>query len=371
MNQAVESGYLLTEMNLPHEASITSLAELWAKKYVQNLQVEGTDSSAPLLGLAEVASQEGRIATVERLRQSLRFASAQAWSKTEGLLAKEVQRHHISPDLIDPWQIAEDSRYLFEKALAVYSEQNHARQISLLNTLVEQSPYASQANLGKAITDLPTPGRLSVVIGSEVGQIRRQYTAQDPRVLGFVSMQFHYSGQALLELLSPLEQALVGSYFKVIDDNLYMPLQRSYEAAATQDYDSPALAAVRQLLPISTEIAKALVQRVAEIYSGYSCHSGQLNSPMIKISSIRDVEMFQVYLCLCVLEGSITSIQEELFPLCVMLYPPLKVRWEMIRHMLRLLGQEIGDRLGEPYVTQFRPYLRSLWEMFSAEVLPD
>jgi hypothetical protein len=348
-----------------------SLAQIWAKKYVADLQVN-TQEQAPAgyLDVENVVSLKGRTNTTEKLNQALRFTSAQAWAKTETLLVKEVQRHRIDPDLIDPWRIAEDTRHLFNQTLRVYTEQAPPRQVSILMELPEPA-HAVYSTVLEELTDLPTPGQLSVVLAPEVGKIRQKYTAHDPRVLGFVSMQFHYSGQMLLELLSPLEQNLVGSYFKVIDDHLYMPLHRSYEAAAEHEYNSPALLAVQQLLPISSEIARSVCQRISEMYPAYRSYSGSLSSPPVKVSSIRDVEMFQVYLCLCVLEGKIAALQEELFPLCVMLYPPLQVRWELVRHMLRLLGQEISERLGPNHAGVFQSASRALWEMFSLEVLAD
>lgn len=339
-------------------APVQSLAQLWAKKYVKNLQVSPQEEKVETSeDLHEVSSLAGRLQTVEKLNQSLRFASAQAWSKTETLLVQKVQRHGISTDLIDPWQIAQDSRYLFEKTLEVYVEQSQIDKIA--------------AHHNETPTVMLAPGRLSVAIGSEVGKVRHTYTKNDPRVLGFVSMQFHYTGQMLLDLLSPLERPLISSYFKVIDDHLYMPLQRSYEAAAAHEYDSAALVAVRQLLPMSSEIAVNICQQVAQIYPDYRCHSGILSQPAIKVSTIRDVEMFQVYLCLCVLEGNIEALKQELFPLCVMLYPPLNVSWGLIRNMLRLLGQTLSDQLAPEQMDEFRPYVRALWEMFSEEILPN
>jgi hypothetical protein len=208
-------------------------------------------------------------------------------------------------------------------------------------------------------------------ISKDVGRIRHKVTAKDPRVLGFVSMQFHYSGQILLDLLSPIEKATVGSYFKVIDDHLYMPLQRAYDAAADYSFYSPELLAVRELMPITSEISQTICEKAIATYPTYKCYGGQLQSPSVKTSSLRDVEMFQIYLCLCVLEGNISSIQEELFPLCVMLYPPLKVSWGLIRTMLRLLEQELSARLTPADMDLFRPYVKALWAMFSEEVLVD
>ena len=166
-----------------------------------------------------------------------------------------------------------------------------------------------------------------------------------------------------------MEQMVVNSYLKVIDDHLYMPLQRCYEAAANLEYDDIVLEAVRQLLPLTSKIARQVSQRILIMHSDYQCHSGLLSCPQVRVSSLRDIEMFQVYLCLCVLEHSVNAIQQELFPLCVMLYPPLKVSWELVRTLLRLLNQEMYSHLTPTYVNVFEPYLISLTEMFSEDVL--
>jgi hypothetical protein len=312
--------------------SAQSLAGLWAKRYVQKLQTDDIAITGPKIS--------SRSSTTEKLQGAIRFASSQAWAKTERLLVQEVQRHQINPDLIDPWCIAEDSRRLFEKALHSY-----------------------ETNV--------SPQRFSAIISSDCGQIRRMYTRKDPRILGFMSMQFHYTGCMLLEHLTPLEKYLVRDYFKVIDDHLYMPLQRSYEAAGDYEFESPILEAVRSLLSASTCIAEYLCDEAATLHPYHRCSSGFLNDPQVRISSIRDVEMFQLYLCLCAMEGTIDAVQQELFPLCVMLYPPLQVSWTLVRELVRLLTREIRLRLSPSSYRIFLPYLQALGQMFSAEVLPD
>lgn len=319
-------------MQSDSEFSEHSLAGLWAKKYVQNL-VDSPDT-------ASTEKVVGRSQTAATITKQLRFCSSRAWAKTESLLFREIQKHGIDVSLIDPWKIAEDSRLLFEQAAANY-----------------------QAEV--------TPERFSVVIAQQCGQIRRHYTATDPRILGFLSMQFHYTGQFLLDELTPIERGLVSSYFKVMDDNLYMPLQRSYEAAAQQSYGALVLKAVQQLLPVSTRIAEFISLEVAENNPNHRCYTGSLGDPIVNTSSIRDIEMFQIYLCLCVLEGSIASVQQELFPLCVMLYPPLNVQWDLVRQLVQLLGQEITKRLPPESTMVFKPYLKAFQEMFSEDVFPE
>ncbi len=323
----------------PESASLHALAALWARKYVTSLT---SRDEAEILRRNqykfEVASKDGRAATSKTLMQGLTLASAQAWSKTEQLLSGELQRHGINPQLVNPWQIAEDSHELFKKCLEAYA-------------------------------DRVTPRRLSVIVGRDFGRIRQKYTANDPRTLGFVSMQFHYTGMMLLEQLSSAERSLFSPYLKVMDDHLYMPLQAAYEAAAGYTMNSVALLAVQHLLPVSTRIAHAVCDQISRLRPSYTSYSGKLSSSLVRVSSIRDVEMFQVYLCLCVLENSMRSVQQELFPLCVMLYPRLCVRWELVQEMLRAMGWEMHERLEPEYLAAFLPYLRALTEMFSLEVL--
>ena len=160
------------------KSNVHSLAALWARKYY--VSVTGVEEQPPIEkdeNLKEVTSQEGRERTADKLMQNLTLASAQAWSLTETLLSEEIRRHGIDPNLINPLQIAADTRHLFQKALAAYAEHT-------------------------------TPRRLSVVVSKDFGQVRQKYTSVDRRAIGFVSMQFHYTGQMLLKWLSPPEQAL-------------------------------------------------------------------------------------------------------------------------------------------------------------------
>lgn len=305
--------------------SIKELSKLWAKRYIQNL-VELDPASS---GREEIASQ---------LFGNLRSASARAWMTTENLLSREIRRHKIDSKLIDPWEISKDAYYIYEKALSAYAE----------NVI---------------------PRRLSVQISADLGGIRNKWTNLDPRVISFVSMQFHHTGRELISDLPQKEQVLLSEYFKVIDDHLYMPLQRAYEAAALEDYNSPRLDLVQQLLPISGKISQDICKRVIDLYPDYQSTSGLLSKPSVRVSSLRDVEMFQVYLWVCVLEGDTAAIQEELFPLCLMLYPTLNVSWELVRQMLHLMGQRIHAELSAKQAATLQPYIQALWVMFSPQVL--
>jgi Phycobilisome protein len=282
-------------------------------------------------------SEFGAQQTAAKLQGLIRQASAQAWAKTEQLLGGELQRHGIAPELVNPWAIAGDSHQLFEQAIRAYGDGISARQMSL-------------------------------VVGHDCGQLRSKYMQADPRLIGFVSMQCHYTGQALLAALTDRERALFTPYLKVIDDHLYMPLRESYQAAAQHGAESEKLRAVQHLLSVSSKIARKVYKRVSGQNAGYQSRSGSLLAEAIKVSSLRDIEMFQMYLCVCLLEGNVRSVQEQLFPLCVMLYPRLNVSWQLVQEMLAAMGWEMHKRLLPGDMIQFLPYLRTLGHMFSEDV---
>jgi hypothetical protein len=329
------------------EDKVSILAQQWAKKYVRNLDSNKKNAGGDAAGndnaifghQPEVAIEvaEPTAIVTKILQGALRNASSQAWQRTEAFLNKEVLRHDLDPELIDPWEISKDIHDIYKKAIVAYSE-------------------------------LLPVYKLSLRINQDVATVRRKYTAVDPRVIAFVSIQFHLTGELLLQELQPKTQEVVRDYFKVIDDHLYMPLHRAYEAAAQHSLDSAALKLVQHFLPYSTEISHSICQRVIEIYPNYRCLNGPLNKPIVRTSSVRDVEMFQIYLWVCLLENDLDALQMELFPLCVMIYPGLNVSWELVQQMIFLLGKEIQLRSEGIDVQVLMPFYAALREMFSPAV---
>jgi hypothetical protein len=315
------------------EADIPSLSQLWAKRYIRDLRQR--DQALTTLDHSQL-----RLDVTQKLTDRLRSISAQAWNKTETLLAHEIRRHQISSHLIDPWTVSKDVHRVYAAVLDAYANQL-------------------------------APQQFSVQASKHLGKIRATHTAIDPRVIGFVSMQFHYCGQLLCQEAPDGERQALQRYFKVVDDLLYMPLHRAYQAAADYDYHDPRLDAVRRALPASHRIAHRIVDKVAGYCPDYVTHTGPLNSPTVRVSSVRDVEMFQIYLWTCVLERNIAAITQELFPLCVMLYPTLKVRWGLVRLMINLLDEELTNCLSSGHTRYYEPHYQALLQMFSPEVFPE
>ncbi|MEB3229490.1 MAG: hypothetical protein VKJ64_00660 [Leptolyngbyaceae bacterium] len=331
MNLPIQS--TASKSNRNFSPSLVTLANVWAKRYVRAVN-QARSNPAP----TSAADMRREIATI--LAQGLRTVSVQAWAKTESLLSEEVIRHQLAPETVDPWAISGDVYQIYHFAFESY-----ARGV--------------------------TPERFAVDVAPELGKIRAKFTAIEPRIIGFVSIQFHYTGQYLLNLVQMPQQGLLQQYFKAIDDHLYMPLERAYEAAASYDYGSPELNTIQTLLPQSSAIAKRVVHQVIQAFPNHQCYSGPLNSQTVSLSSTRDAEMFQTYIWVCVLEKSISSVQQELFPLCVMLYPTFNVRWEIVRYMLVLLEQEFATLLAPSEFALCAPYIDALKVMMAPDVFEN
>ncbi len=321
--------------------SVSSFAVSWAKKYYSTVAARKNQGPRQILPSPEPTYFEGnRAKTVDKLTNTLKLASEIAWNRVEALLGEQIERHGIDPSLINPLEIVADSRTLYRKAIDAYAE---------------REPVF----------------RLSVLVGKDIIQVRRKYSKADALVLGFVTVEFQYTSQILLGCLSESERSEFAPYLKIVDDYLHIPYGEINEAAANQSPNSRTLLAVQHLWQHTTEIASAVYERASFQHQGYRSSNGYLSDREIKISGIRDVEIFQSYLCWCVLEGSIRPVQQELFPICVMLYPKLHVSWELVQDMLLILFWEICDRLPAEDLTVFVPYLRTVTEMFSSDVFEN
>ncbi|AFY81148.1 hypothetical protein [Oscillatoria acuminata] len=317
---------------------VTSFAQEWAKRYVQKFQSESR-------GIENPGDRQGnndpelttRTQVAQTLRQSLRLCIAQGLSKTEILLASRLKHHEVHCQEVTSWEIAAKTHQIYEQAIALYAQGD-------------------------------SPHQLARAIAPILSRLRKVHATSEPLTIAWINLQFYYTGQLLLQQAEETERLCLETYFKVIQDYLNLPLQRLYEAAAKLEWNDAPLQAVRKLLPMSSQIATEICDRIRQLYPQHQSNSGSLNDERIRKSSLRDVEMFQVYLWACVLEQSIASVQQELFPLCVMLYPALGVRWELVRQMLNLLGRQLRDRLTFEEYDLFVPYLRTLWEMFSPAV---
>jgi len=355
---------MLKTTRLANATSVERLTKLWAERYVPDLSILSSSTSCfAFCELVEAASPEGRAKTVTKLQRMVEINCKCAGIQTNALFS-------YIPNIVSLTEaqgIAVAAAQAYQKVLEIYQKQETPL------ALLPNSPLTETIDLATDTLKLSAMLKLSV---SEVKQLssalepvllqfqKHHLSGVDKRTIGFMSTQFHLSAKLVLNRLTLPEQLLLSPYFKFIEEQVCIPWQRVCAAAAKHKPDSPILAVVKQMLPLSQEIAKQVYQRAVQLYPEHRSRRGALTEPRVRASSIRDIEMFQSYLWLCVLEGNMTAVEEELFPLCAMVFPSIDVTWELVEQLLPLLIVEIQTRLSADGMHLLLPYARAMQQLF-------
>lgn len=324
------------------EPSINRLTAIkWAKQYYAEVAKHQSQPSQFFLKEQDIdvtEFDENRARVVAQLIDILDVLATMAQHKAEALLGQEFYQEQSQGQFRKGRSFSRDICYLYQQALEAFAQYEH-------------------------------PSRLSVLVGRDIIQFRQLYSEINPIILGAFNLQFNYMGRMLLEWMPIKQRTVFFRYFKALEDFLHAPLGEVHALAADYNPQSKELQAVQQLLSMTTTIAHRVHQRVSFLNRGYRSLTGTLRNPMVWYSSIRDIELFQIYLCWCVLQNSVNPIQQELFPMCVLLYPKLHVNWKLIREMLSHLSRELEQYLSPENWFIFEPYVTILNELFSDQVL--
>ena len=346
---------MLTTIKPVNNAPVNRLVKVWADRYKPDLSICLEQDSSAILHLAEAASKKQRVETADRVRAALQLHCEWASIQTHALFCTMLF------SLSDANALALLVKQVYEQALLIYQQQSPPPASAPAQTGVEAGDCTRDVmNWALAPEQLATalePALLQLWEGHKL--------AQDPRTIGFITTQFHYTTQLVLKPLTLPEQILLSPYFRFMEEQVCIPLQRLCAAAAKHHRGSRTLALIQQMLPVSHEIAETVCQRAAELSPTYHSRRGKLSHSGVRTSTVRDLEMFQGYLWLCVIERSMSSMQQELIPLCKLVFPSVQVSSELVQQMLALLVDELKAR-SEPYqIPLFLPYAQAMQQLFS------
>ena len=59
------------------------------------------------------------------------------------------------------------------------------------------------------------------------------------------------------------------------------------------------------------------------------------------------------------------AVEEELLPLCIMVFPSIDVSWELVEQLLPLLVAQIQARVSPEQVQLLLPYTEAIQQLFS------
>jgi hypothetical protein len=228
-----------------------------------------------------------------------------------------------------------------------------------------------EGRISAASRILPAFNRLSQEIEPLLKQLQDIYVASDNRrAIGFLTTQLHLTRNNILMRLDSYGKMWLSSYLKLIEEQVCMPWGRICRAATNPGVNSMALKVVEQMFPVSQTIADKVYQRAVLDFPHHVSRQGRIQTVGVQTSSTRDLNMFQAYIWLCLLEGNVSVIREELLPLCLLVFPALDVKWSFVEQGVIWIVEEIQLSLDGQQNQLFGPFGEEIRSLF-AKANPD
>jgi hypothetical protein len=328
-----------------------SLSRSWAGRYIPNLSALMSNKTENSIALLEYSSDFGRHRTATGIRRHLRISCELAGLEVNQLFSGSSNLVNLSKVR----QLARTVEAVYEKVLEFYEQRSSHRD-------------SIQENSNPISYWIPEVEALSSELQPVLSEMQARHLAdEDPRTIGFVTTQIHYSTRAILKRLAPVERTLLNAYFQLAEEQVCIPWQEVCALAMRYEQTAPEILLLESLFPHSDEIAIAVVQKLRSQFPQFRSRNGSWQDAQILASMLRDLNMFQVYLWLCLLHQDLSAITVRLLPLCLVVFPTVNVPWEFVDQTVRTLVAELRSRMTEPQWYLVQPYTAGLIEMFSIE----
>ncbi|MEM7793134.1 MAG: hypothetical protein AAF579_01615 [Cyanobacteria bacterium P01_C01_bin.118] len=331
------------------------LADIWTARYNRSLAFVGAKSISTD-AFEYAISAKGRRKTLERL--------------SDRFIKQSCRRGAIRTS--DLYVCYKDANLRETAALAKFSIQVYAVLLQFYKThsprLVHGADHNGGTGNSNSLVQMPDIILLVDELKPLLSDFHTQQTIGEHwQTRSFLSTQLSFTSWFLLETLTQEEQLLLGAYFYFLEEYVSMPWYGVYEAATTQELNSPQLNLVERMLPQIAAISMRVYTRWSQLFGGYYNRRGQLDNPGVRHSSLRDFSMFQVYLWLCVLQGNLDAVEQELLALCARVYRGIGIPWEMTVKGTSLLIDEIVSHLNSQEKALIQPYTDGMLRAFEEQ----
>ncbi len=336
-------------------SSVKRLLNLWELRYTLDLSSVSLENASSYNSLQQAASPQGRALTATKLKDHVLDINCQmAWIQTKTLYA-------YIPNIIDLKEAKRITQFAFRvyrKILEIYQQQS----------LNPDSPTEKLEANSLSMWGIPVIEELAYALEPMLVVFQEQHLAsKDWRALGFMTTQLNFCNKLILTKLTLAEKVLLTPYLKFVEEQVAMPWQRVCVAAHKHDVDSPTFMLVEQIFAATTDIAQTTYKRLIQFFPNHRTRRGVFTAHPIAHSCIRDLSMFQAYLWLCLLEGSIAPLEQELLPLCEMVVVGVGIQWEMTEKWCQLLADELEGRVNLTQQALLLPYTQGMIQVFRNE----
>ena len=331
---------MLSSSHRPQTETVSRLVDVWAARYRPDFSVLEAGARSLIIGEIYQSLQTPRFNTISAKLNKQKVIEA---CKLAAVRTKDFYVHFEDLDLKEIITLAQLSSCIYLQLLEFYQSQSAVLTVSEWE--LEHFPLERLGHLFKA----PNVTDLARLFRPLIDEFKVQSAhSEDGTTLGFMATQISLTNALLLQDLDPVEQTLVSPYFRFLEEHIALPWQRMCTAAANQVPGGPVFGLVERMLPMMSTISLAVHTQWSQDFPYYCTRRGRLNSPEVRHSSLRDFNMFQVYLWLSFLQGHVRDIEDELVIICRLIYTQMGIPWEMTVHGTQLLIDEVLSRL-EPY----------------------
>lgn len=344
--------------------SADRLLRTWAGRYQPDASLFLWADRVSINELTKASSLEERTQTAQKLKGNLYVYSKLAWLRTSDLLSADANVSHLSEIRL----LARLLSQVFEQILDIYTwPQPPIPLITSFTSDRSTGNFAAQAG-GMLTQKLPAVDQLVAELKPVLDQLQQQHLlANNSEILGFMTTPLHFGTEEILQRVTPAEKVLLSPYFKFAEEQICIPWQQVCAATDRHAADSSILSFVEQLLAASQAIAQSVYQQLLTRSAAPKSLRGRLTLPKVRDSTIRDIVMFQAYLALGILEGSMASLKQKLLPLCQTVFPRLGMHTSFISRTLQLLVDEIQVQCPSEEFTPYSVHVRQFLTIFPEE----
>lgn len=332
--------------------AVQDLLNLWSQRFTLDLSSLSLENNSFYSYLMQTDSPEGRALTVAKLKDNVLNVNCQmAWIQTKSLYGYIPNVLNLNEARL----ITQFAFRVYRKLLEIYQQQSLEKKLLPLKVKENFIPM-----LG-----IPAIEELAYALEPILMVFQEQHLlSRDWRALGFMTTQLNFSNKLILKKLTLAEKVLLTPYLKFVEEQIAMPWQRVCAAAAKHKLDSPMLTLVQQMLPVSGDIAQSVYNKLLELLPNHRTLRGELSDLEVTHSCLRDLNMFQAYIWLCLLEESLLPLEKELLPLCEMVVQGVEILWEMTEKWCQLLADEMMIRVNPEQQHLLQPYTQAMQQIF-------
>ncbi|MEM9807549.1 MAG: hypothetical protein AAF959_19975 [Cyanobacteria bacterium P01_D01_bin.56] len=316
------------------------LLKIWIARYLPELgSISSHVRKHVEQRLRSSISDEARLTTSQTISHHLASDCLLATTDTKRLLSTTGAFAN------DGWELQELSAKIEE----IYRVLIDGYERSFIFSPVVDYIHVLELDEGKleaAALVIPHFESLMLTVGPLIRELKAIYFSSINRhLIGFMTTQIHLTRKHILGHLTPYDSTWLAPYLQVLDELICMPWQRICSVAASETDMTASVALVRKMMPRISSISAFTYQQAVRTFPHHISCQGRLQSLTVQNSSLRDLNMFQAYIWLCILEDSPSVIEKQLLPLCLQVFSLTKIQWPLacfgVQTILEIIRQQL------------------------------